>query len=96
MRGHAEVIESMEKWTELFDEWSVEVYEFVDLHPWVVCDLRWRGKGKGSDAEVDWRVADAYEVRDGQIARAIHNFPDLATATAVVRATLKTVKGSRD
>jgi len=96
VRGRAQAIAMLEAWMELFDDWSVEVYEFVDLDPWVVCDIRWQGTGKGSDVEVEWRVADAYEVRGGQIARVIHNFPDLATATAVVRATLKTVKGSRN
>ena len=86
MRGRAEVIAYMEKWAELFDEWSVEVLDRVELDPWVACALVWRGKGKGSDADVEWRVADAYEIEDGMFRRAIHNFPDLGTAVEAVRA----------
>ena len=85
IRGRAATIESMEKWTELFDEWSVELLEHVELDPWIACSLLWRGTGKGSDAEVEWRVADAYEIEDGMIRRAIHNFPDLDTAVEAVR-----------
>lgn len=84
--GIADVAAGLKKWTELFDDWSIEVHEFFDADPWVVCELSWHATGKGSDASVDWRVADAYEVRDGSIVRTIHNFADVAAALEAVRA----------
>jgi ketosteroid isomerase-like protein len=86
VRGRAEVAAGLKRWMELFDDWSIEVHEYVDVDPWVVCDLSWRATGRGSEVAVDWRVADAYEVRDGMIVRAIHNFPDVAAALEAVRA----------
>jgi ketosteroid isomerase-like protein len=67
-------------WTEVYDEFGAEVYEYADAHPWVICDARWYGKGKGSDVPVDIHVADAYEVKDGKIVRAFNSYPDVATA----------------
>ncbi len=99
VRGRAEVAAGLKRWMELFDDWSIEVHEYVDADPWVVCDVSWRATGKGSEVAVDWRVADAYEVRDGMIVRTIHNFPDVAAALEAVRAegaTLKALKASRD
>ena len=86
VRGRADAAATLLQWTELFDDWSAEVHEYIDADPWVVCDLSWRATGKGSEAAVDWRVADAYEVRDGMIVRTIHNFPDVAAALEAVRA----------
>ena len=89
----------MEKWNELFDDWSVETLERVELDPWVVCSLVWRAKGAGSEAEVEWRVSDADEIQDGMFRRAIHNFPDLDAPPSrryATGATLKAPKGSRN
>src|SRR5450759_2741027 len=35
------------QWSQVFDEFSAEVYDYIDAHPWVVCDTRWSGKGRG-------------------------------------------------
>jgi ketosteroid isomerase-like protein len=71
-------------WTEVYDEFRAEVYEYVDAHPWVICDTRWYGNGRGSDMPIDIHVADAYELKDGKIARAVFSYPDVATALAAV------------
>jgi hypothetical protein len=60
------------------------VYEYIDAHPWVVCDTRWYGKSKNSDVPVDVRVADAYEVNEGLIVRAIMSYSDVAMALKAV------------
>ena len=73
----------MANWTEVYDELGAEVYEYIDAHPWVVCDTRSHGKGKGSDV-IDVRFADAYEVKDGKIVRAIVGYPDVASALKAV------------
>jgi ketosteroid isomerase-like protein len=71
-------------WRETYDEFRTEVYEYVDADPWVICDTRWYGKGKGSDMPIDQRVADAYEVQDGKIVRAIMSYPNVASALEAV------------
>jgi ketosteroid isomerase-like protein len=86
VRGRAAVAAGLQKWMELFDQWSVEVHEYIDADPWVVCDTHWWATGKGSDVSIDWRVADAHEVKDGKIVREIYGFPDVAAALKAVRA----------
>jgi ketosteroid isomerase-like protein len=72
------------QWSQVFDEFSAEVYEYIDAHPWVVCDTRWSGQGRGSAVGVDIRQADAYEVRDGKVVRAVLAYPDAAAALKAV------------
>jgi ketosteroid isomerase-like protein len=71
-------------WTEVFDEFQAEVFDYIDAHPWVICDTRYHGKIKGSDLHVDTRLADAYEIKDGKIIRGINSYPDVATALEAV------------
>jgi hypothetical protein len=66
------------------DEFRVELYEYIDAHRWVVCDVRWCGTGKGSDLLVDIRAADAYQVEGGKIVRVILGYSDVATALRAV------------
>ncbi len=73
-------------WTEPYDEFGAEVYQYIDADPWVICDTRWHGKSKSSDVAIDVHFADAYEVKDGNILRAIIGYPDVATALEAVRA----------
>jgi ketosteroid isomerase-like protein len=84
LRGPEAIRRVVAGWIETYDEFRTEVYEYVDADPWVICDTRWYGKGKGSGMEIDQRVADAYEVKDGKIARAIMSNPDVATALEAV------------
>jgi ketosteroid isomerase-like protein len=84
LRGHEAMRLVVANWTEVYDEFGAEVYEYIDAHPWVICDTRWYGKGKGSDVRTDVRVADAYEVEDGKIRRAINSYTDVATALDAV------------
>jgi len=69
-------------WTEPYDEFGAEVYEYIDAHPWVICDTHSHAKSKGSDVSIDVHFADVYEVKDGKIARAIVGYPDVTTALA--------------
>jgi ketosteroid isomerase-like protein len=85
IRGLDALREMAANWTEVYDEFRAEIREYIDAHPWVICDARWYGRGKGSDVEIDLRVADVYEVRDGKIVRAIIGYPDPATALKAVR-----------
>lgn len=67
-------------WTEVYADWGSEIIECVDRDPWILCDTRWHGRGKGSDIPIDLRVVNAYEIKGGKIARAILTCPDMATA----------------
>src|SRR3954447_3203879 len=58
-------------WTQVYDEFRAEILEYIDAGPWVLCDSRWYGRGKGSNVEIDLRAVDAYEVRDDKIVRAV-------------------------
>jgi hypothetical protein len=72
------------QWLASFDDFSVEINEYVDAHPWVVSDVSWRATGKGSDVSIDWRVAEAYEVNEGKIVRVLAGYPDVASALEAV------------
>jgi ketosteroid isomerase-like protein len=84
VRGRTAILALWAQWTEVFDEFKAEVFEYVDADPWVICDSHWYGTGKGSELVVDLRCADAYEVREAQLARAVVGYPDVATALKAV------------
>jgi ketosteroid isomerase-like protein len=85
LRGHEAIRRVVASWRETYDECRTEVFEYVDADPWVICDTRWYGKGKGSGIPIEQRVADAYEVKDGKIVRAIMSYPSVAAALEGVR-----------
>ena len=80
MQGRAAILDNWRKWLEQLDEWTMEVSEYVDADPWFVCATRWTATGKGSDVPVEWKVADAYEVKGGKIVRVTWGYADVATA----------------
>src|SRR2546421_9471791 len=82
--GHDGLRRMAALWAEVYDEFGAEVYEYVDADPWVVCDTRWYGIGKGSDVRTEVHVADAFRVSEGKIALAIMSYPDVATALTAV------------
>jgi hypothetical protein len=63
---------------------EIEVHEYIDADPWVVCDVHWHATGKGSDVPIDWRVAEAYEFKDGKVVRSLFGFPNVAAALEAV------------
>ena len=84
LRGTEAIRRVVAGWIETYDEFRTEVFEYVDADPWVICDTRWYGTGKGSGMAIEQRVADAYEVKDGKIVRAFMSHPDVATALEAV------------
>src|SRR4029077_672230 len=84
VRGIEDLRRALSHWTEVYDEFGVEIYEYIDAHPWVICDTRWHGSAKGSGMAIEQRVADAYEVKDGKIVRTLMSSPDVATALKAV------------
>lgn len=84
LRGTEAIRRVVAGWIETYDEFRTEVFEYVDADPWVICDTRWYGTGKGSGMAIEQRAADAYEVEDGKIVRALMGSPDVATALQAV------------
>jgi hypothetical protein len=84
--GREAVVDNLLRWTDHFEEWSVEALEYVDADPWVICDSHWRAIGKGSRAAVEWRVTEAHEFRDGKIVREIYGFGGVDEALEALRA----------
>jgi ketosteroid isomerase-like protein len=84
LRGTEAIRRVVASWIETYDEFRTEVFEYIDADPWVICDTRWYGTGKGSGMAIEQRVADAYEVKDGKIVRALMSSPDVATALEAV------------
>jgi ketosteroid isomerase-like protein len=82
--GVAAVRTIIQQWDEAFDEFGAEVSEYIDAGRWVICDSRWYGKGRGGEVSIDLRQADAYELEDGRIVRAILGYPDTAAALEAV------------
>ena len=80
MEGRAAVVAVWRQWMEVLDEWRIEIHEIVDADPWVVSDVQWFAKGKGSEVTIDWRVTEAHRFRDGKIACSIFGYPDVAAA----------------
>src|SRR4051794_8024475 len=69
LKGREAIVASLHQWMEGLHDWKVEVHEYIDADPWVVCDTHWRATVKGTDVAVDWRVADAHEIKNGKIVR---------------------------
>lgn len=84
VQGRSAIYALWTQWLGTFDDFTVDVHDFIDAHPWVICPSRWYGTGKQSGATIDIRVADAIEVRDGKIVRIVLGYADTATALKAV------------
>jgi ketosteroid isomerase-like protein len=71
-------------WFELFDDAKVEIHDYIDAHPWVICPTRWCGTGRQSGLTIDFHAADAYKVQEGKIVRVILGYPDKDEALKAV------------
>src|SRR2546430_2142100 len=80
MHGRESLLHALAHWLDAYDEFGVEVHDYVDADPWVIADVRWHGKGRGSDLSVDVRQVDMCRLEDGRIVEWIVGYPDMATA----------------
>jgi ketosteroid isomerase-like protein len=80
LHGREAIRRVVAHWTAPYDEFGAEIYEYIDADPWVICDTCSHTGGEGGDAPVDVHFADAYEIRDGKIVRAILGYADVAKA----------------
>ena len=68
-RGREGVAEAMRVWTGTWEDWRVEVEEFIDAGDQVLMISRETGRGKGSGIEINQRVFGLFTLRDGKIVR---------------------------
>jgi ketosteroid isomerase-like protein len=75
------VAEAVRRWTGAFADFAFEVEELIDAGDSVVMVLRQVGRGKGSEASVEMKMAWLYTVQDGRIVR-VNMFADREEALA--------------
>jgi ketosteroid isomerase-like protein len=80
VHGRTGIVAAWARWLDAMENWKVDLVEILDADPWVVCDMHWHATGRGSTAPIEWRLTEAFEVRDGRIVRQIAGFQDVPTA----------------
>ena len=78
-RGRQGVRRFWAQWEELFDDIRVEPEELTEVGDRVLSRLHVTGSGKGSGIDIDQRVYQVVELRDGAIVR-VDEFYDRADA----------------
>jgi ketosteroid isomerase-like protein len=84
VRGAPAVRALFQRWLTAFDEFTMEIKEYVDAGDSVVCVTHSHAKGKASGLEIDMHAAEVYEFEDGQIVRATLGYPDRGAALETV------------
>jgi len=61
----------MLNWLETFDNMSMVAERVVDAGDQVVVIAAWRGRGKASGVDTEWRQGTVWTLRDGRVASVI-------------------------
>jgi ketosteroid isomerase-like protein len=85
VRGRDAVLSVFAQWQSVLDDWRVEVLDYIDADPWVICETTWTAVGAVSGVASEFRGADAFEVSDGLIKRVVLGFADVAAATNAIQ-----------
>jgi ketosteroid isomerase-like protein len=67
--GHDAMRRYYRQWEETFDVLSTEIEELIIAGDRVVAAVRWAGRMKGSDAEIEIHYAIVLSFRDGKISK---------------------------
>jgi ketosteroid isomerase-like protein len=79
-RGREGFVEFMRTWTEEFEDWSIQVEQWIDVgDDRVVALTHQSATGKGSGVPVELNLSQVYELEDGRIAR-VRNYLSQADA----------------
>jgi ketosteroid isomerase-like protein len=54
------------EWADAWDDWEIEVEDYIDAGERVVVILNQRGRSKATGVPVDMRLAQVWTLRDGQ------------------------------
>jgi uncharacterized protein len=82
-RGREAVRRDWEQTSDMFEDFSIDVEEIFDRGDEVVVFLRFRGRGRESDAEVEAPMAHVWTIRDGKAVR-LRQFLNRAEALEAV------------
>jgi len=80
VRGRDAIQGVVNLWSAAFDEFSVDIEEYIDAGDVVICAVRWHGEGKASGVSIDLHQFDVYELRRGQIVKGTLGFRTKAEA----------------
>jgi ketosteroid isomerase-like protein len=76
-RGPDELHRMAEQWTEIFDDWGLEVCDVFDLgDDFVMAEVRFEGVGRDSGAPVANRQFEVYRLVEGKIVEIRVGFHD--------------------
>ena len=76
-RGPEELHHMAEQWTEIFEDWGLEVHDVVDLGgDFVLAEVRFEGIGRDSGAPVSNRQFEVYRLVGGKIVEIRVGFHD--------------------
>ena len=67
-RGHQAIVDHSARWFAMWDDWTIELGEFVAVGDNVVVFIRERGRSK-TGIDMDERHAEVYTLKDGRIVR---------------------------
>jgi ketosteroid isomerase-like protein len=84
LRGASSVKALLITWSDALEDFGADVYDLIDADPFVICDVRWYGRGRESGAAIDARQADVYEVRNGRLIRMTLGYETVAQALKAV------------
>jgi pimeloyl-ACP methyl ester carboxylesterase/ketosteroid isomerase-like protein len=84
VRGADAVCGVLAQWREAFAEFHAEVEEYIELDNFVVCATRWSFVSRDPEIALQWRGAEAHELRDGKVVWSEVAFRDRAAALEAV------------
>jgi ketosteroid isomerase-like protein len=84
VQGRDELRRDVEQWHEVFDDFGLGVVEILDLDEWVLAEVRYRGRGGTSGAEVALFQVDLYKVHAGLITEMRAGYPSREEALEAV------------
>ena len=84
--GPEEIRTVLHAWRDGFAGFEAHVEEYIDLGDFAVCTTSWRFVSKDKRIELEWRGAEAWQVRNGKIGWGQAGFPDRAAALEAVQA----------
>ena len=61
--------EFIAEWADAWDDWEIEVEEYIDAGERVVAIVNQRGRAKGTGVPVEMQLAQVWAFRDGQAIR---------------------------
>ncbi len=80
-RGGEAVRAMLAAWRSSFSDFRGEIEEYIDAGDHhLVCLVRYRGRVRGSAAEVDFKAVDVWELRGGKLARGTLGYADRRAA----------------